>query len=74
MNAYGIRCENGCNKTNTEMVWYQSKTVKTLGYSPKHVYANNGIISQIAMEKTGERIWYNGFDEIKAELNKILGL
>ena len=41
---------------------------------PKNTYANNGIIAQIAMEKTGEKIGYNHFDEIKAELNKILGL
>jgi len=41
---------------------------------PKNIYANNGIIAQVAMEKTGEKIGYNHFDEIKAELEKILGL
>lgn len=33
---------------------------------PKNTYANNGIIAQVAMEKTGERIGYNHFDGIKA--------
>jgi hypothetical protein len=32
------------------------------------------IIAQVAMEKTGEKIGYVHFDEIKAELKKILGL
>ncbi|MBK9324365.1 MAG: polysaccharide deacetylase family protein [Bdellovibrionaceae bacterium] len=41
---------------------------------PKNTYANNGIIAQIAMEKTGEKIAYNHFDELKAELVKALGL
>lgn len=41
---------------------------------PKNIYANNGIIAQVAMEKTGERIGYNHFDTIKAELNSILGI
>lgn len=41
---------------------------------PKNTYANNGIVAQLAMEKTGERIGYNHFDTIKAELNKLLGL
>lgn len=39
---------------------------------PKNTYANNGIISQIAMERTGERLGYDQFDRIKAELNRIL--
>lgn len=41
---------------------------------PKNTYANNGIISQIHTEKTGERLGYNHFDAIKAELDRILGL
>jgi peptidoglycan/xylan/chitin deacetylase (PgdA/CDA1 family) len=41
---------------------------------PKNTYANNGIIAQVAMEKTGARIGYNHFDGIKVELNKLLGL
>ena len=40
----------------------------------KNVYANNGIIAQIALEKTGEKNGYMFFDEIKAELIKILGI
>lgn len=42
--------------------------------NPKNTYANNGIISQIALEKTGEKLGYYKFEEVKAELNKILGL
>jgi peptidoglycan/xylan/chitin deacetylase (PgdA/CDA1 family) len=41
---------------------------------PKNTYSNNGIIAQIALEKTGEKIAYNHFDELKAELVKVLGL
>ncbi len=41
---------------------------------PKNTYANNGIIAQVGMEKTGEKVGYNHFDELKAELIKILGL
>lgn len=41
---------------------------------PKNIYANNGIIAQINMEKTGGRIGYNHFDTIKDKLDKILGL
>lgn len=41
---------------------------------PKTLYADNGIIAQVAMEKTGLRIGYNFFDDVKAELIKILGL
>ena len=41
---------------------------------PKNIYANNGVIAQIAMEKTGKRISYGNFDELKAKLNRILGL
>lgn len=41
---------------------------------PKNIYGNNGIVAQVAYEKTGEKIGYNHFDEIKAELIKILGL
>lgn len=41
---------------------------------PKNTYANNGIIAQVAMEKTGEKIGYSHFEEIKAELKKILDL
>jgi peptidoglycan/xylan/chitin deacetylase (PgdA/CDA1 family) len=41
---------------------------------PKNTYANNGIIAQVVMEKTGEKVAYNHFDELKAELSKALGL
>lgn len=41
---------------------------------PRNTYANNGIIAQVVMEKTGEKIAYNHFDELKAELIKVLGL
>lgn len=41
---------------------------------PKNTYAGNGIVAQLAMEKTGERVGYNHFDDLKLELNKILGL
>lgn len=41
---------------------------------PKNTYANNGIIAQVAMEKTGERISYNDFDRLKADLIKLLGI
>lgn len=42
--------------------------------APKNTYAGNGIISQIAFERTGKKIGYYEFDEVKAELNRILGL
>jgi hypothetical protein len=41
---------------------------------PKNTYANNGIVSQLAFEKTGEKIGYGDFDELKTELNALLGL
>lgn len=41
---------------------------------PKNTYGNNGIVAQVAFEKTNEKIGYNHFDEVKAELIKILGL
>lgn len=41
---------------------------------PKNTYANNGIIAQINMEKTGERIGYNHFEDVASQLNEILGL
>ena len=41
---------------------------------PKNLYANNGIIAQLAMEKTGERIGYNHYDQLNVQLNQILGL
>lgn len=41
---------------------------------PKNTYVNNGIIAQVVMEKTGKKITYNHFDELKAELNKALDL
>jgi hypothetical protein len=47
---------------------------KLYSENPKNTYANNGIIAQIAMEKTGERIGYGGFEELKQELHKVLGL
>ena len=47
---------------------------KLYSAQPKNVYANNGIVAQVAYEKTGERIGYNHFDAVRAELIKILGL
>jgi len=41
---------------------------------PKNIYTNNGIIAQVAMEKTGEKFEYNNFDKVKTELENILGL
>ncbi|MCK6597222.1 MAG: polysaccharide deacetylase family protein [Bdellovibrionaceae bacterium] len=41
---------------------------------PKNIYANNGIIDQMAMEKNGYQVDFNHIDTIKSELNKILGL
>lgn len=40
---------------------------------PKNTYSDNGIVAQLATEKTGERLSYNS-DTLKTELNKILGL
>lgn len=42
--------------------------------TPKNTYANNGIIPQITLEKTGEKMAYNNFDELKSELVKALKL
>lgn len=47
---------------------------KLYSENPKNTYANNGIVSQVAFEKTGEKLGYYKFDEIEEELNKILGL
>lgn len=41
---------------------------------PHSTYTNNGVIAQIAHEKTGEKEGYFQFDKISAELDKILGL
>jgi peptidoglycan-N-acetylglucosamine deacetylase len=41
---------------------------------PKNTYANNGIISQLVMEKTNERLGYFDFDRLKNELNRKLDL
>ncbi len=42
--------------------------------TPRNTYAGNGIVAQLAFEKTGERIGFNKSDELKAELNRILGI
>jgi peptidoglycan/xylan/chitin deacetylase (PgdA/CDA1 family) len=41
---------------------------------PKNNYSGNGIVAQIAMEKTGERISYGDFNTLRSELDKVLGL
>lgn len=41
--------------------------------TPKNTYSGNGIIAQLAFEKTGEKIGHN-FDETNNELNRILDL
>lgn len=41
---------------------------------PKNTYAGDGLIAQIYKEKTGEVADYDTYEQIKAELNKILGL
>ena len=41
---------------------------------PKNTYANNGIIAQLALERTGEKKGYIQFEEVKSELDRILGL
>lgn len=41
---------------------------------PANTYGNNGIISQIAFEKTGDRAGYGEFERLSAELDRILGL
>lgn len=41
---------------------------------PKNTYSGNGILSQLVMEKTGQKVGYYHFDTVKAELNRILGL
>lgn len=42
--------------------------------SPKSTYANNGILAQIAHDKTGEKKGYFEFEKLQADLDKILGL
>lgn len=41
---------------------------------PKNTYTNNGVIAQLAKEKTGETIWHDDYDHIQTQLNKILDL
>lgn len=40
---------------------------------PRNTYANNGLVAQLAMEKTGQRVAYDGYKTAKAELDKLLG-
>lgn len=47
---------------------------KLYSYLPKNTYAGNGIIAQLALEKTGMRVGYHQFDQIKDEIDKILGV
>ena len=42
--------------------------------TPKNTYANNGIIAQVALEKTGIKSSYNKYDELRSELIKKLGI
>lgn len=41
---------------------------------PKNTYANNGIIAQVVLEKTGIKESFNDFDRLKADLIKQLGI
>lgn len=41
---------------------------------PKNTYSGNGIVAQLAMEKTGERAKYGDIKALKAELDAVLGL
>jgi hypothetical protein len=41
---------------------------------PKNTYSGNGLIAQLAMEKTGEEVGYGNFKELNAQLDKILDL
>lgn len=41
---------------------------------PKNTYANNGIISQIYLEKTGVKDGYYDYDRAKKKLDRLLGL
>ena len=41
---------------------------------PKNTDTSNGIIAQLASEKTGKKVEYQQFDEIKDKLDKVLGL
>ncbi len=41
---------------------------------PKNTYANNGIIAQLAFEKTGVKMGYNQIEILNEELLKILGI
>lgn len=40
---------------------------------PKNTYASNGLVAQLALEKTGKRISYDGYRTAKAELDKLFG-
>jgi len=42
--------------------------------NPKNTAANNGILAQVAFEKTGRRIRYGDSQKLERELDKILGL
>ena len=41
---------------------------------PANTYSGDGLIAQLALEKTGKKSNYDQFDHIKLELNRILGL
>lgn len=41
---------------------------------PRNTYANNGIIAQVAFEKTGIKESFNDFDRLKKELVDLLGV
>ncbi|NJL24676.1 MAG: polysaccharide deacetylase family protein [Calothrix sp. SM1_5_4] len=41
---------------------------------PRSTYANNGIVAQLEMDKTGRRVWYDQSQKIRGELDRILDL
>ncbi len=41
---------------------------------PKNTFGGNGIVAQLALEKTGKRLGFDQFDRVKAELRALLGI
>lgn len=42
--------------------------------APKNLYAGNGIIAQMAFEKTGEKVRYGKYEDFEKELHRLFGL
>lgn len=52
----------------------QAFTDKLYSEVPKNIYANNGILAQVNYEKTGEKNYYKGYQQMVNEIDIAVGL